>query len=304
LPFVGADIGGFAEAPTPELYTRWLQVGAFYPFMRTHTADGTPDQEPWSYGTVHEQINRSAIELRYRLLPYIYNAMYESAESGVPAMRPLMLEFPDDPRTYDTDDEFLFGSDLLVAPVLRAGVTQRDVYLPRGDWYDFWTGERRTGGRTIAVPVTLSTIPLFVRAGAFLFAQPVVQHTGQMPGQPLEVTLFPDRGNSERFFYEDAGNGFDYRRGGYARRRFARREDESSFVIEIGEPDGTYRPQPRALRLAVRQISASRVTVNGAPLTRIGVEMLASAERGWTMYDGSLYIKMPDPFERTEIRIE
>lgn len=305
FPFVGVDIGGFAEAPTPELYTRWLQAGAFYPFMRTHTTFGTPDQEPWSYGTVHEEINRRAIELRYRMLPYIYNTMRESAESGVPAMRPLMLEFPEDAATYNTDDEFLFGSDLLVAPVMRAGVTQRDVYLPRGDWYDYSTGERRTGGRTIAVPVTLSTIPLFVRAGSFLFTQPVVQHTGQMPGQPLDVTLFPGGGdNSVRFFYEDAGNGFDYQSGGYARRRFAKRESDTAFEVEISAPDGTYRPQPRALRLAVKQTSASRVTINGTALTRLAVEALGSAERGWTVYDGSVFIKIPDTFEQTEIRIE
>src|SRR5207245_1092739 len=136
--FVGADIGGFAETPSAELFTRWIQLGVFYPFMRTHTTFGTPDQEPWSYGTYHEALNRRAIELRYELLPHVYNVMKEASETGIPAFRPLLLEYPEDSRIWGRDDEFLFGSDLLVAPVLREGATERDVYLPAGEWYDFW----------------------------------------------------------------------------------------------------------------------------------------------------------------------
>jgi alpha-glucosidase len=182
FPFVGSDIGGFADSPTAELFTRWLQAGVFYPFMRTHTAFGTPDQEPWSYGVEYEALNRRAIELRYQLLPHIYNAMREAAESGVPAMRPMMLDYPNDEGTYGMDDQFLFGSDLLIAPVLRAKATEREVYLPAGDWYDYWSGEHYAGGKKIVVPVTLASIPIFVRGGAFVFGQAVVQHTGEMPG--------------------------------------------------------------------------------------------------------------------------
>ncbi|MGZ4808570.1 MAG: glycoside hydrolase family 31 protein, partial [Thermoanaerobaculia bacterium] len=212
FPFVGSDIGGFADAPTAELFTRWLQAGVFYPFMRDHTVFGSPDQEPWSFGVEHEAINRRAIELRYELLPYLYSAMRDAAESGVPAMRPLMLEFPSDEGTYGTDDEFLFGSDLLIAPVLTEAATQRSVYLPAGEWYDYWTGTQYAGGKSINVPVTLSSIPIFVRGGGFVFAQPVVQHTGEMPASTLIVSAFPGTA-SERWLYEDDGNGFDYRRG-------------------------------------------------------------------------------------------
>jgi alpha-glucosidase len=299
FPFVGVDIGGFADAPTAELFTRWMQAGVFYPFMRTHTTFGTPDQEPWSYGVDHEMLNRRAIELRYQLLPHIYSTMRESAESGLPAMRPLMLEYPSDGTTYGMDDQFLFGSDLLIAPVLRAAVTQRGVYLPAGEWYDYWTGERHAGGRWITVPVTLASIPLFVRGGAFVFGQPVVQHTGEMPGQPLEVTLFPSEA-SERWLYEDAGNGFEYRRGAFARRRFAARRDGSDLIVEIGAPEGSYRPQSRPLLLNVRSEGAS-VRVGGVVLPR--VDDLAKAERGWTSRDRSVMIKLPDRFERVEIRV-
>jgi alpha-glucosidase len=299
--FVGSDIGGFADAPTAELFTRWLQAGVFYPFMRTHTMFGSPDQEPWSYGTEHETLNRRAIELRYQLLPYIYSVMREAAESGIPAMRPLMLEYPSDERTYGIDDQFLFGSDLLIAPVLGEAVTQRSVYLPAGDWYDYWSGERFAGGRWIDVAVTLASIPIYVRGGAFVFEQPVVQHTGEMPGQPLNVMLFPGA-PSERWMYEDDGNSFDYKRGVFARRRFAWRREASGTTIEIGSPDGTYRPQQRGMLLTIRSQAAARVSVGGVSLPQTAD--LEKAERGWNMKDGSVMIKLPDRFERLEIRIE
>src|SRR5207244_31955 len=159
------------------------------------------------------------------------------------------------------------------------------------EWYDFWTGARYTGRRWIEVPVTLASIPIFVRGGAFVFSQPVVQHTGEMAGKPLEVSLFPS-GASERWLYEDDGSSFDYRRGAFARRRFAARADGT---IEIGAPEGTYRPPWRTMILTVRSRGgASRVTVNGVELDK---------ER-WSVRDGSLVVELPDRFERTEIRIE
>ncbi len=281
FPFVGSDIGGFNEAPTAELFTRWLQLGVFYPFMRVHTMFGSPDQEPWSYGTKHEALNRRAIELRYELLPYIYSIMHDAAESGLPAMRPLMLEYPKDERTYGIDDQFLFGSDLLVAPVLLEAAAQRSVYLPAGDWYDYWSGAHFTGGKSIDVPVTLASIPIFVRGGAFIFTQPVVQSTNEMAGQPLNVLVFPS-GASERMLYEDAGNGF----GASARRRFS----ISGNTIDIGAPEGSYRPQARTMLINI-YTTATKVSVNGAP-----------AE--WSAKDGLVTVKIPDRFERTVIRIE
>ena len=291
FPFVGVDIGGFGEAPTAELYTRWLQTGVFYPFMRTHTTFGTPDQEPWSYGLEHERINREAIELRYTLLPHIYNVMRESADSGLPAMRPLMLEFPNDEGTYGTDDQFMFGSDILVAPVLRAGITSRGVYLPEGEWYDAWTGSRHEGRKWVSVPVTLSTIPLFVRGGAFVFRQPVVQHTGEMPGKPLIVEVY-GRGASQRTLYEDDGESFDHQRGEFARRRFSMRAEGAATVVEISAPEGSYRPAARSMVFRMRAIpNAKSVTVGGKP-----------AE--FSVRDGGIEITMPDRFERVAIRIE
>ena len=299
FPFVGADIGGFAEAPTAELYTRWLQTGVFYPFMRTHTAFGTPDQEPWSYGVAYEAINRRSIELRYELLPYIYSAMREASETGVPAMRPLLLDYPEDENAYGMDDEFLFGSDLLIAPVLREGATERGVYLPRGEWYDFWSGQMYQGPTGVALPVTLSSIPIFVRGGAFVFQQAVVQHTG-VAATELRVRLYPS-GQSQRTLYEDAGNGFDYRRGAYTRRQFAARSDSNGLAIDISAAEGTYRPPARSLIVMITNRDAQRVAVNGVPLTR--ADDFEKVDRAWTVRGGSTVIKLPDRFEKAQITI-
>ena len=212
--------------------------------MRTHTTFGTPDQEPWSYGARHEAINRRAIELRYQLLPEIYNVMQEASTTGVPAMRPLMLEFPDDPRTWELDDEFMWGSNLLSAPMLAEAEPGRVIYLPKGEWYDFWTGRRHEGGKEMSVTVPLDTIPLFVRAGAFVFRQPVIQHTGQMPGQPLEVYTYPAPASTSSL-YEDDGLTFAYRNGMFMRRPFQQTRTTTAATIDIGAPTGSFRP-PRA----------------------------------------------------------
>src|SRR5258708_34293089 len=142
--------------------------------MRSHTELASPDKEPWSFGYRFEAINKRAIELRYELLPAIYNAMHEAGETGVPALRPLFLEFPDDENVAGMSDEFMFGGDLLVAPVLHEGQIERGVYLPKGDWFDYWTGQKFIGGKAIQLPVTLDSIPIFVRGGRFIFRQPVV----------------------------------------------------------------------------------------------------------------------------------
>ena len=308
VAFVGSDIGGFADTPSAELYTRWLQTGVFYPFMRTHTTLGTPDQEPWSYGTVHEAINRRFIELRYQMLPHIYNVMVEASTTGIPAMRPLVLEFPQDPATYGLDDEFMFGRDLLIAPVLREGEGVREAYLPKGEWFDFWTGAHYQGGAVVRVPVTMESLPIFARGGAFVFRQPVVQHTGEMAGQPLEVHVYP-AATSEATLYEDDGETQQYRRQGFMRRSFTQtRNGDASAAIDVGAPEGSYRPKPRDLVVRVqwelRGTEPVRVTSGGAALTRYTSEELAAQATGWTMDNGFVVVKQRDTFAAMRVAIE
>ncbi len=300
FPFVGTDIGGFAETPSAELFTRWLQVGVFHPFMRTHTTFGTPDQEPWSYGARHEAVNRRAIELRYELLPQVYQVMHEAAETGVPAMRAMFLEFPEDPRTYDIQDQFLFGHDLLVAPVLREAQAERGVYLPAGDWYDYWTGRLVKGGRTVSVPVTLESIPIYVRAGAVVFTQPVVQHTGEMPGQPLRASVYP-AARSEAELYEDDGESLDYKDGAFARRRFSQRREPGCVAVDVGAQTGSWRPAARDIVLRIRaDAEPAHVKMDGVAVERAsapsgGAPAARPSPSGWSYgEDGFVELRMKD----------
>jgi alpha-glucosidase len=303
FPFVGTDVGGFVGGATPDLYTRWLQSAVFAPFFRTHTAYGNPEQDPWSYGTRHEAANRRAIELRYDLLPHVYSVMEEASRTGVPAMRPLFLEFPGDARTWDRDDSFLFGRELLVAPVLRDGAERRGLYLPKGAWFELEGGKRHTGGRDVVVPVTLDSLPIFVREGAFLFRQPVLQHTGERHGKTLTVQHWPADGPCTGDLYEDEGDGFAYREGVFLRRVFASRPSPTGLVVEV-RSEGTYRPAPRAMELKVRWPGPLRaVLVDGQPVSPVEPSKGEAALRSYSLAEGWVTVLLPDAFGPTRIEL-
>jgi alpha-glucosidase len=308
FPFVGSDIGGFVRMPSAELCTRWLQMGVFYPFMRMHTEIATPDKEPWSFGWQYEKVNKRAIELRYELLPYIYNEMQKASVTGVPALRPLFLDYPNVESTATVEDEFLFGSDLLVAPILWEGVDTRTVNLPPGDWFDYWTGKRYSGSTTIQMPITIDSIPMFVRSGGFIFRQPVVQNTGQMPGNPLHVLIAP-AGKAESTLYEDDGKSLQYQKGEFMKRKFQLTRNAESSVVEISKPEGSYRPVKRDLYLemwldhepsAIAQSAGS----NQEEIPQLNPNDLAAASAGWAYTNGLLTVKGNDRFERTEFTIK
>jgi alpha-glucosidase len=230
--------------------------------------------------------------------------MEEASRTGVPALRPLLLEYPEDSRTYDLDDEFLLGRDILAAPVLREGATERELFLPKGDWFDLWTGSHVAGGARIKLPVSLGTIPIFVRGGAFLFRQPVIQHTGQMPGQPLVVGVYPAP-QSEASLYEDDGSSLQYRQGAFARRRFVQTRAEGRVVIEVGAPEGAYRPAPRDLLLSVvSDQEPKRVLLGTEPLLRVSPGELAVQPRGFSVAEGAVTVKLPDRFEAVRVTLE
>jgi alpha-glucosidase len=310
FPFVGCDIGGFVGSPSGELYTRWLQAGVFFPFMRSHSTFGSPDKEPWSFDYNHELINKSAIELRYQLLPYIYNVMQQASETGLPALRPLFLEFPNDENVAGTADEFLFGDDLLVAPVLTEGVTESDIDLPQGDWYDYWTGKKYNGGQTIHLPVTLDSIPMFVRGGGFIFRQPVVQFTGQMPGQPLRVLIAPAK-ESGASLYEDDGESLDYRQGKFMKRQFHQTQNDDGTTIDISAPDGSYRPATRDLILEIWDGQAPKsVSLEAGATSSVITELpylktdeITNSPSGWSYADGMLIVKSNDRFDKMRFTI-
>jgi alpha-glucosidase len=307
--FVGTDVGGFVHTAPAELFTRWLQVSVFYPFMRTHTDLPNPDKEPWSFGEKFEAINKRTIELRYELLPYIYNALHQTAQTGLPAMRPLFVDFPDDEALAAMDDEFLFGSDLLVAPVVWEGSTNRAVYLPRGDWYDYWTGQRFSGGQTITASASLDILPLFVRAGAFIFRQPVVQYTGEMPGNPLCILIAPAP-ESDGSLYEDDGRSLNYAHGEFQERHFHQTRSDSRITVDVTPAGGSYLPQSRALQLELwsergpRAVTLAEGDAAGRVLTKTSVAALPGMDEGWAWASNTITVKTRDRFDRLHFRID
>ena len=228
-----------------------------------------------------------------------------------PALLPLFLDYPDDAETTKIDDEFLFGSDLLVAPVLWEGVQSRSVYLPAGDWYDYWTGQHYSGQTRISIPVTLDSIPIYVRGGGFIFRQPVVQHTGQMPGNPLRVLIAP-AASSSASFYEDDGESLRYRDGDFMRREFRQTRDPQLMVVEASAPEGSWRPAKRDLifetwpdRASARVVEqVGGGTNSGEAFPQLNPDDLAKAPRGWSYSNGLLTIKDNDRFEAVRFEIQ
>lgn len=249
FPYIGADVGGFSGFPSGELFTRWLQAAVFSPFFRGHTEQATADQEPWSFGAPYTAINKATVELRYRLLPQLYTIVEEASRSGLPVMRPLMLEYPEDAQTHGRGDQFLVGTDLLVAPVLVQGATTRDVYFPAGEWIDFHDGARLEGGMSHTVKASLDRLPIFVRAGSIIAMQPVVQHTDEMASQPIILRVFPDStGRAKGTLYDDDGTSMAYREGAFLRQRATLQTRRNSPCVALEDIEGRPEASPRRRR--------------------------------------------------------
>ncbi|MGF1575859.1 MAG: glycoside hydrolase family 31 protein [Cyanophyceae cyanobacterium] len=265
VAFVGSDIGGFGGNATPELFARWMQVGVLYPLMRGHTAMGTKPHEPWVFGAEVERICREAIELRYQLLPYVYTLCQGAATSGDPILRPMLYEFPGDVATYHLGDQVMLGSHLLAAPVLRPGITKRVVYLPAGEWYDWWTDSQYIGPTHILAEAPPDRLPLYVRAGGVIPLAPVMQYTGERAWDPLRLKIAP--GNGDFSFYEDDGHSFAYQTGAWAKTPVRILEMATGYVVEVGSRQGDWRPPQRQITVEVMGYEPQIFRDDGDPHT-------------------------------------
>ena len=220
MPYSACDIGGFqGPNPSPEMLTRWMEAGVFFPVMRSHSEISRTPRFPWLYGPEAEAAIRKAIDLRYRLIPYYYSLAHETFETGVPIMRPLVMEFPSDEKVSNLSDQWLMGSSLMAAPLLQPG-GKRSVYLPEGTWYAFGTNTTFKGSQTIDVTAALEEIPMYVRAGTILPLGPVVQNTSELPGGPLEVQVYPGK-DAQFTLVEDDGATKNYLKGRTRRTTFS-----------------------------------------------------------------------------------
>ena len=279
-PFVGPDIGGFIGTPTGEMYTRWLQYGVFLPLCRSHSVKGSINKEPWAYGEEFEKINKKFIELRYQLMPFLYTEFYKASISGVPIMRPLLLEFPDDKTTYKIDTQFMVGENILVSPVMEPGSTSRWMYLPNGDWFDFWTREKFTGGKWIDAKAPMDQLPLFVRAGAVIPMQQIVQFTDQAPVDPITFEIFPST-EAKGICYEDDGISFAYQTGKYRFVELKVTVHGSEIAIDRSAPEGEFVPTKRTIVFAVNGVAQKPKSVLVRSRAISEITTLAQSQEGW-----------------------
>lgn len=286
IPYWGTDIGGFVATDefTGELYARWFQFGAFNPLFRSHGRDwqlhtpwgwtkgerGLPETAKWhpAPGSLKDEriepICKAYLELRYRLTPYLYASVRATCDSGMPIVRSLWLQYPDDPVAVRRGDQYLYGPDLLVAPVVEKGATRRKVYLPAGRWYDFWTAEAVKGDREIDRAVDLAIMPIYVRAGAILPLDPVRQYLAQEVAGPTELRIYPGADGAFTL-YDDDGETFDYRAGAY--NRVALQWDDAGRTLTIRRAAGS---APIRKAFSVGLAAEKRrldVTFTGDPVT-------------------------------------
>ncbi len=266
VPFVGADVGGFQDMPTAELYTRWVQAAALTPFLRSHSVGWVGNKEPWEFGEEFTKINRASVELRYQFLPYLYTLFREHERTGEPVMRPLWYEFPNDKLTYLINDQYMVGGDILVAPVVKDGMRTRGIYLPVGaEWIEWWTGEKYESGKTHYLQTPLDRLPLFVRVGSIVPTQTVIQHTGEMP--LAEITLNVAAGikagvTENGMLYQDAGEGYGYRANDWS--EFVTTHKPGSITFKRS---GSFRRQ-RITKMVVHGVAArpSAINADGKPV--------------------------------------
>jgi alpha-glucosidase (family GH31 glycosyl hydrolase) len=259
VPYWGTDIGGFVPTKefTAELFLRWFQFAAFCPLFRGHgrtwklrlpwgwnlgdygpaemgpnAASFLPKPEDL-HNTEVEPICRKYLEMRYRLMPYLYSAVAETHRTGLPVMRGLWLHYPQDAKALTVENAYMFGPHLLVAPVVELGAKERKVYLPEGVWWDFWTGQKVEGAGEITTPVALESTPVFVRAGAIVPTGPVKQYTAEPSTQPIRLTVYP--GADGRFsLYEDDGISFAYERGDFTTIEMTWTDETRTLVLKPG----------------------------------------------------------------------
>jgi alpha-glucosidase len=320
VSFVGDDIGGFNGSPQPDLLTKWIEVGAFNPLFRDHTTKGSLPQEVWVHGPQQEAIRRRYIEVRYRLLPYIYTLAEEASRTGIPLVRPVFLEFPeimapDAPGFDGLDSEFLLGPDLLVAPPqFPEMLDDYIVSYPNGPWFDLWTGKKVPPRPALPsfvdavkagvdakfpepqrIHPTLETLPVYVRGGSILPLQPLVQSTDETPNGPLELRVYPGP-QCNGSLYLDDGHTFRYQKGEFLRQSFSCESDGSAVLVKFASRQGNYAPWWKTIE----------VVVYDWPSAQADARIAKSSKPLKTTYDASsraLHISISDVPGEAELRV-
>ena len=251
IPYWNTDTGGFfgnrsagngnpANPQYEELFSRWFQFSAFCPMFRVHGAYGlNPGKEIWRFDEKTQGIMRNYLDLRYRLLPYLYSTAWQVTSEGAPFMRPLVVDFVKDKEVVNIGNQYLFGPAIMVTPVTSAGATTQSVYLPAANapWYNFWTGETTAAGQRVEAAAPVETVPLFVKPGSIIPLGPFLQYSSEKPADPIELRVY--RGADGKFtLYEDEGDSYNYEKGKFATIPIS--WNEASHTLEIGKRSGSF----------------------------------------------------------------
>lgn len=211
VPFTGMDVGGFTGNPSVNLFIRWMQIGAFTPYFRNHTAVNTPSAEPWTHGEEALEISRNYVNLRYRLMPYLYSTFYEASQNGLPIIRSLAIENTFDSKIYDGQfqNQYLFGKAFMIAPV-TGNANFVKIYFPKNNWYNLYTGELEYANTEKNVELSIKKLPIYVRESSIYPMQSLVQSTSEKPTDTLLIHIYKGNINNTFVYYEDDGESYNY----------------------------------------------------------------------------------------------
>ena len=266
VPFTGMDIGGFTGVPTQSLFARWMQIGAFTPYFRNHAASNTKASEPWTYGDDVLDIARNYVNLRYRLMPYLYSAFADAAASGEPVMRSLAIDYTHDAKIYEQafQNQYMFGKAFLVAP-FESTKDFGKVYFPAGKWYDLATDAVEKGARETIIELNVAKLPVYVKAGSVVPVQSLVQSTFEKPSGTLALHIYKGDASNATTYYEDDGASFAYQNGAYYQRAIG--YDGAARRITIGAVQGGFTSKFDKLELVLHGFGdAASAQLNGKPL--------------------------------------
>lgn len=267
VALTGPDVGGFAHDTTGELLARWTQFGTFTPYFRNHSVLESIRQEPWSFGEGIEEIVKKYIQLRYKWLPHLYTLFQEASKTGLPVMRPLFMEYPKDRHTFNLSDQFLIGDNVIIAPITKPDTFHRVVYLPEGNWIDYWTGEISEGNQHILVEANLDTLPIFIKEGTFIAHGSIKQSTEHRE-EDLQIHLYPTtHGKAKYALYEDDGKTFSYEQGHYLEKHVSCEFHANRVEFTI-ENRGNYQPDWKEWTLIIHgSLEEKEVFINGESIS-------------------------------------
>jgi len=248
VSFTGMDIGGFTGNPTTALYARWMELGAFIPYYRNHTAYNSKAAEPWTFGEDVLDITRNYISLRYQLLPYIYSNFYESTQNGLPIMRSLAIDYTFDPKVLyaDYQNQYEFGDSFMVAP-FESTKDYGKVYFPEGIWYDLYNGKQESGNQEKVIPLSINKLPVYVKGGSIIPMQSLIQSTAEQPLDTLFVHIYNGNTANHFVYYEDDGKSFNYQKEDFYKRLIT--FNPVTHLITFDAAEGDYKSHFKHIKL-------------------------------------------------------